>query len=601
MKKWVVSSYANENCRFVKNKLFLIVLFFITILLANSLVLADEQASVDKAYSCLKNKLGDNCGNLQNTNENAFTLLAMAYDSGIQSDCKSNLNDKEKNNCWGKEKDSDCNIKSTALAILALKNIGSDVKDNVDWLLVHTKQATGLTWFLEIDTVNSTRCEINGQQFTLNEDKTISGSDPDGLSKAYNNYWFQINDITQNYSITCDDDFVTTLLYQKQGSDTYHLSSETHSASASDSTNEKVQSYCFATSDACDYEGSLWAVLALAKAGKDIYPYIPYIYGMADEADNKKYLPYAFLSILYASIPEYLSQLKAQQKQTKFWDESGNKLYDTALALLAISSDDSAATNAKKYLLTLQDSAGCWATDTAFILFSAWQKRPTGGTTPISDCEPSYYCVSGGDCSLENKKDFSCLSGKICCATKPKERTCEEQQGQVCPEATVCTENEIRTSDERYCCLGDCQSSGPSECEQAEYECSLSCSANQEEKSLSCAATSGKVCCATKAPKSGSWTLIILLIVLIILVILAILFRNQLKIWLFKIKSGFSSKKGPPPSNRPAPPNYPLMPAPLRQMIPRGMIQRRLPPRPAQRQRDSDFETTMKKLRDMSK
>ena len=76
-------------------------------------------------------------------------------------------------------------------------------------------------------------------------------------------------------------------------------------------------------------------------------------FGTLAQGKYSKYLPYAFLSVLYTSIPEYLSQLKAQQKQNKFWDESGNKLYDTALALLAVSFEDSSKTNAKKYLLTL--------------------------------------------------------------------------------------------------------------------------------------------------------------------------------------------------------------------------------------------------------
>ncbi|MDD5193646.1 MAG: hypothetical protein PHF67_03600 [Candidatus Nanoarchaeia archaeon] len=593
--------------REMKNKTFLIAFCFVlTILLLNSFVLADEQAQVDKAYECLKTKLGNNCGDIRNTDENAFTLLAMSYDSGIQSKCKSILDEKKNDDCWGIDKDSACNIKSTALAILALDNVGANVDDYTDWLLSNKKQTTALTWFLEIDSANSTRCEINGQEFNINENKQLSGSDPDGLSKAYDNYWFQINDITINYSITCDDDFVTALLYKRQDSSVLHLSSETHSASASDFTNEKVQSYCFATSDSCNYEGTLWAVLALAKAGKEFHPYIPYVYGMADETENKRYLPYAFLSLLYSSVPEYLSSLKAQQKQNKFWEESGNKLYDTSVALLSIPSDDNSKTNAKKYLLTLQDSTGCWSANTAFILFSAWQKTPTSTTSIIEDCEPSYYCVSAGDgCSLENKKDLFCLSGKICCSVKPEEQTCEEKKGMVCPEGTVCTESEIETLDTRYCCpmSGDCISPpGQSECEQASYECKTICSSDQEEKSLSCGALSGDVCCATKVSRGGGWTLIILLIILIILVILAILFRNQLKIWLFKLKSGFKSKKGPAPTTRPSvPPRFPPL-APPRQMMPRGMIPRRPPMRSASRsQKDSDFEATMKKLRDMTK
>ena len=110
----------------------LIIFLILTILLANSLVLADEQANVDKAYECLKTKLGSNCGDIKNTNENAFTLLAMAYDSGIQSKCKSILDEKKNNNCWGVEKDSDCNIKSTSSSRKPVKIFGNDVTLNKD-------------------------------------------------------------------------------------------------------------------------------------------------------------------------------------------------------------------------------------------------------------------------------------------------------------------------------------------------------------------------------------------------------------------------------------------------------------------------------------
>lgn len=587
----------------------LIVSSILFILLVNSFVLAETNEKVDKAYSCLKNKLGNNCGDTKNTQENSFNLLAMAHDSGIQSDCRASLEKKKKNNCWGVEKDSNCDIKSTAIATLALKTIGKNVDSYVAWLLKRKELTTGLTWFLEIDSANSTECEINGETITIDENKKIIGSAPAGLSKAYDNYWFEIKDIEENYTISCNEDFITSLLYTKQGSNVYHISSETHSAAAFDSTSEKVESYCFVISEQCEYEGSLWAVLALAKAGKDISPFVPYIYAMADEIENKKYLPYAFLTMFYQSTDDYFSEIVSQQKQSKFWDESGNKFYDTSLAILSLPAERTEVKNAKNYLLTQQDSSGCWISDTGFILYSAWQKTPasTEGTS-ISDCESSnFFCTSRGECSLEKIKDFFCPTGSVCCETKPKELTCDEKQGIVCPDATSCTEPEVSSSDTDYCCLADCQQvEGQSECEQAEYSCKASCSNNEEEKSLSCGSVSGNICCTAKTSTS-SWFLIITLIVLIILVVLAILFRNQLKIWWFKLKSGFKFGNGPKPTNRPSfPPSSPRAPPMgFPRMIPRQMFQQRpltRPPAKMTRQnKDKEFDDTMKKLRDMSK
>jgi hypothetical protein len=584
----------------------LIIFLILIFLLVNLSVLAEDEAKVEKAYACLKNKLGDNCGDTENTVENSFNLLAMAHDSGINSDCKSSLEKKKKNNCWGVETDSDsCSIKSTAIAILALKTIGANVDNSIKWLASKKELNEDLIWFLEIDTANSTECEINGEEIIINENKKITGSNPSGLSKAYDDYWFEIKDIEENYSISCDKNFVTAVLYQKKGGNVYHVSSETHSGAAFDSTNEKVESYCFADSEQCNYEGSLWAALALAKAGKDISPYIPYIYAMSDEIANRKYLPYAFLSMLYSNVDEYSSELIKQQKQNKLWEEGGNKFHDSALAILALSSEHDAVKNTKNYLLTQQNSDGCWPSDTSFILYAGWQKTPASTETAILDCENSkFFCISRGECSLEKIKDSYCPTGKVCCEAKPKELTCEEKRGMVCPDSTSCTEPEVISFDTNFCCTGDCLAvPGESECEQADYSCRISCSKNEEEKSLSCGAVSGKVCCTEKTA-TGSWTLILLLIILIILVVLAIIFRNQLKIWWFKLKSGFKTGKGPPPTNRPSfPAQFSNISSP-RQIIPRHMIPARRPlaRRPLRgSDKDKEFEETMKKLRDMSK
>jgi len=264
----------------------------------------EETDEIEKAYTCLENKLGDNCGDTKSTEQTAFSLLAIAYDSSLQSDCKSSLENKKQNNCWGSTSTANCDLKSTSQAILALDNIGKNVDDYVDWLLNKRKLTTDLDWFLEIDANEATTCKIKVNEgseltFTINENKKISGTST-CLTPAEQNYFLKISSTCydDNFTISCNKDFITTLLYKKPGDSVYYVSSKTHSASADGSTQEKVESYCFATAADCDYGGSLWAALALAKTGEEISDYLPYLASMSDEAENKKYFPSAFLYMI---------------------------------------------------------------------------------------------------------------------------------------------------------------------------------------------------------------------------------------------------------------------------------------------------------------
>jgi hypothetical protein len=594
-----------------------VIILVLTILLLSMNFIFAANNTAESSYSCLKSQLGTNCGNTQNTQTAAFNLLAMSSDSKIQSNCKNVLNSNKNDNCFADVSSSDsCTIKSTALAIIALRNVGEKANSAVDWLIDRKKATTDLTWYLEIDSLNSTDCTVNGASFSIGDNKKISGSDPSGLVKAYNDYWFQILDPSINFTISCDNNFVTTLIYQKKNANKFYVSAQTHFAAASDSTNEKVESYCFTTSDTCDYEGSLWATLALQKAGEDTSPYIPYIIAMADETDNQKYLSYAFLYMLNHADDSYHTSLKNLQKQGKYWDESGNKFYDTAIALLALQSakEDSLVSSTKSYLLTQTQDSGCWPSDTAFLLYSGWTKAPVISGSSTSNCEgfENYRCVSSSECEgISSTIDMYCPGTAVCCKNTTKLQSCSAKGGIICDSNQECTENTVIAGDTHECCMGSCktiQTAADSECEKQYYSCKSSCSSGEAEKiGFSDSCPSGTICCAAAASSPSffsSWTFIILLIVLILLLALAIIFRDKLKIWIFKMKSNFKSKPGPTPTTRPSspPPSYRPIYAPRqRQIIPRQQQQTRPSPRPARPNNDKEFEETMKKLRDMSK
>ncbi|VVB78253.1 Uncharacterised protein [uncultured archaeon] len=603
----------------MKEKRVYVVFLVLAALVLISLVSAADNPDVEKSYTCLKNQLGDNCGGSTiSTEVNAFNLLAMAYDSKVQGDCKSSLNTRKSTDCWGPSANSACDIKSTAQAIFALNNIGEKVDDSVNWLLGKRQSKTGLTWYLEIDSTNSTECVVNGRSFTINENKKLSGSDPAGLKKAYNNYWFEITDTDQNYTISCTSDFVTTLLYQKPGNPVFYVSSDSHTASASDSTTEKVESFCFSTSSQCDYEGTFWASLALGKEEEDISPYIPYLTAMSDEAANKRYFPEAFLYLL-TNADDYYSQLLSMQKESKYWNVDKSRTYDTSLALLSLQgSNTNEVDSARKFLLGLKEGdTGCWNdVNMPFILYAGWPKVPVSVSTgqTIPQCENfGLYCTAISECKLEDQKEnYNCIGGgDVCCGVQPLEQNCSDKTGFVCTQDQKCSGNEVQASDTPYCCIGGaCQEIQPTEneCEQAGYNCKDTCLTGSEEEKISYSKSCsfGQLCCAAKPVKSTNWLLILLLVILIILVILAILFRNQLKIWLFRVKSGFSSKKAPPPGSRPmaAPTGFrpmpPLRPSPEHLYQPqRGPPMQRRPI--VKSEKDKDFEETMRKLRDMSK
>ncbi len=578
-----------------------IILLLMLIISSASLSSQQEQTQIDKAYSCFEESLGESCGNTQSTKQNAFNLLASSYNANLQSDCKSALKEKLKDNCWGESDTSSCNIKSTALSVIALNHVGEKVQAYTDWLLSKRITTTGLTWYLEIDANNKTECDINGKKITIEDNKQIIGSPPAGLERAYNDYWFQIKDITKNYSISCDKDFITALLYQKPDSSAFHISSETHSTSEFDTIVEKVTSYCFSTTTSCDYEGSLWAVFALASQSEDISAYLPYITAFSDKTEHKKYIPSAFL-YMFTHSDDYYNELISLQKANSYWDESNNKLYDSALALLALNDvavDE--AERAKNYLLSVQKDDGCWQSETSFILHAAWPKKPTisGTDTSISNCEDfGYHCTSIGECNLQNTLDnFYCSSAsEVCCEKKFEEVRCSEKGGIICEPDQQCQGEQALASDSAECCIGDCVLIDlEPECEKQGNICKSSCAETEEEKTaLSSSCSFGDVCCGRKpVEESSNYLLIILLIILIVLVILAIVFRNQLKIWMFRFKSDYKTKK----TGRPFPPAVPqLARPPLFQRPP--VFQQRPTQRPA---RDKEFDETMKRLRDMSK
>jgi len=623
----------------MKEKRVVVILLVVVLLFSIILVIAQEEDNggdkVQNAYDCLAGKLGDNCGGTTNTEQAAWSLFAMAWNSSFNQDCQDSLIEKQKENCWGKTDTSNCNIRATSIAILALNHIGVDTGESVNWLISKRKLSRDLEWYLEIDANNETRCEItsggrSATTITILENKKITGPTPSGLAKAYNDYWFRITNIERNFTISCDQNFITTLFYKRPGGNVFYIPGETHAAPAGDLTEEKVTSYCFSLSSRCDYEGSLWAALALQNSREDASPYLPYLTTLSEESSNRRYFPSTFLYLLTAS-DDYYSTLVEKQKQSKYWKEGSDKFYDTALALLSLQGTDAPETdNAREHLLDVQDSNGCWGANTAFLLYAGWPRAPLTrtstsdepSTTPSYCTDNNYYCVASTDCELPDQLDYYCPAfNQICCINEPQEQTCTEKGGSVCPSDQVCSGSQVPAADTTYCCIGLCEEPPEPEenlCDTSGYFCREECGEGQMEKESFSSYCYPKVCCATVEPPTpdpaGNWIWIIILIILILLVVLGIVFRDKLRMALFKKKTRARPGKGGRPGV--APPGFGIPPGKPPGRMPPPRMMRRPPPgrplrrppgrpvrRPASRKKDKDkeFEETMKKLREMSK
>lgn len=556
---------------------------------------SDYDDVLQNARDCLNEKIQDKTCDKLSTEEKIFSLLSVGK-------CKQDLIDDSKDNeCWPK---SSCNVKTTAQAILVLEKKGYDTEKAKEWLLSQTTTPNELEWYLQIDSLNPTSCQISydsgDYSIFLSEDRSIDRGAGGCLILDYDNpYWLKIsqNCYDKEFSISCEESFSTTLIYSKKSSSEFFISENTHSASAEGTTQENVNSLCFKGKTSCDYESSLWATLVLDSFKEDVSKFKPYLISMVDE--NEKYIPNSFLYLL-TDYPDFYSNLLLQQKDS-YWDESGDKFYDTALALLTIQLEEPIEkTKTLDWLEEVQGSDGCWdkgnIRNTAFLVYSAWPDQ-SPKVSVKDDCEDSgFFCMSSVSCSGEILPNYACFGTSVCCSKEKELKTCEELGGDICISGKTCSGVEENSVNGK-CCMGTCiQLTTTSECEENLGTCKYTCSEDEESVFYPCS-SSGEVCCIQKQKSSLSSWYIWVLLILVILVAIGILYKDKLREYFHKFKLGGSSKPKPRP-----PRDFPPEP-----QIQRPIQRRILPPQTQQRpvkrpiKKDNEFDEVLNKLKEMSK
>ena len=582
-----------------KRVLFLGVLIFLIFIIG--FVFAAQQ-DIDKAYDCLNDKIAEKTCDKLSVTEKIFSSLAVGK-------CNSELRDDAKDGeCWPK---ANCNIKTTAQAVLALKTSAAK-----DWLLDQKGNPSEVTWYLQIEPSLESECTItyNEDEYSIEigEDKKIDSAAGNCLSLSSSNYWLEVDSdcYEEEFEISCDEYFITNLLFKSDTSSTIHVSDETSSATGGGTTTEQVNSFCFMDGESCDYEGSLWAALALYSLGEEISSYMPYLITMVD--DNKEYFPEVFLYAL-TGYEDFNYDIISRQTSNGYWSISGDKYYDTALALYPFMYETfNEKEEAMAWLLSEQDKEGCWNAgnilDTAFILYSVWAKE---GPTIIEDTCSSvgYYCMSSASCddSNGNVLDYACSGFYVCCDTQEIQETCEEAGGKICTGGKECTGSTLEKSDTYYCCFDECEEPEPADqCESHDGVCEpAECGEGYVQSYEYDCDYYGDICCMEeKAP--GPSPLLWILIILIILVALGIVFREKLKAFWFRIKSNF--KKAPGYIRRGPRPGFPSIPSTeiRRRIMPRGVMpeEHRHIPKPAPRrqaEQSSELDDVLKKLKEMGK
>lgn len=604
-------------------------LTFIFLFLAIFLITSINASVSEDGYSCLESKIDETtCGDLS-LEEQIFSVLATGK-------CSDELQNNALNNgtCWSTG--TNCDVKLTSQAAIALEKQGEEPEKPVEWLLKQNTTDLDVDWYLQINSEEATNCTLNNSLGTYDfraeeNDKLQKTGDTHSCFSIDGEYRIKVDSdcYNQDFKLSCDSDFESSFLFESGYSSSIFISDMTQSGSAEETINLKVNSLTF---KGTDYEGSLWATMILSMDNKDVSSYISPLIAKAEASQNQQYIPNSFLYFLTGE-EDYSSDLISKQNSEGYWEESGNPYYDTAVALFPFANEDfSTKPNATSWLEEEQEEDGCWNNgdigDTGFILASAWPKYSSSGNDSDGDgngddtikkCEEDGggYCMSDSQCTEAEGDvldDYECGGiGNICCSEEKQETTCEDVGGTVCGSGEECTGSIDNNVAEDNCCVnGKCQEPEPDEPEESECEenlgnCRESCGSGEEEADYSCL-DSGEVCCvAEEGGEDYTWLWIVLGALIIITI--AFIFRKKLSKF-FKEKFGGKGKQPPqgkgrsgsrgpggrPPQSAPQQPRRQFQQRPRKRQQP----QQQQPSQQRPRRGSKDLDKTMSKLKEMS-
>ena len=218
----------------MEKKGFVSILIILLVLVNLSFIYAQtsdsiEQQKIDNAYQCVLDKITGNCASLSNE-EKIFSLLSV-------NQCQTELKNSSYNNleCWSSGTGS-CKLKTTAQAVLAFDHINENTTKAQEWLLSQARKTSELTWYLQVESPNPTTCIVTYDEMeytiSIGENKKINRNAGNCLTLTSDNYWFEVLPLCYGieFRVSCDENFLTTLLFRKSDSSTIHVSDKSSSS-----------------------------------------------------------------------------------------------------------------------------------------------------------------------------------------------------------------------------------------------------------------------------------------------------------------------------------------------------------------------------------
>jgi len=559
-----------------------ILIILLMVFFSMCFVIAEDEtvndSRVQRAFDCLEAKVGGGCADTDNIQEIALTILATP--DNVYDGCVNKLKANVQNNNLG-------SVRDTALGILALKHAGEDYSVLETWLLGRAINPKDIIWYLQQDSDSETNCSLkyNSSSYNFNVKKTKKIDSQDlgvCFSPVSSSFWLEINPICYgtNFEVACDKDFITNLLYfDARHKETFYVLDNTEEVGAYGSANIMVKSKCFpssANSAQCSFEDTAWGAYVLSLLGYDVSSFLPYI--TAASTENKQFSPNVFLYLLDPLNTEISTQLIKEQNTNGLWWNGVSKYYDTGLVLLALGMNQEQTRRAEDSLWFTQADNGCWANkqlDTAMILWAVERRDGVVDSSEILCEDAGYYCTPESACSVDDDigSSYFCDGGiTTTCCKNPVVNLCSDAGGVECATGKVCSSKEIKTKDSDFCCTTSCVSpeteeeDEDSECILANHRCLSSCDSQYYEP-VNYDCDGSKICCKMLPSQDNEegvpwWIWILVGSIVIVLVVIGIIYKEQIKLLLFKSKSkmdknpsGNNLNGGIPP--RPGQPPFP--------------------------------------------
>ncbi|OYT41309.1 hypothetical protein B6U80_01595 [Candidatus Pacearchaeota archaeon ex4484_26] len=405
----------------------LLALLFSALVFFNSAsVNAQTDEQIDNAYNWLAEKVSQDWGN---TEENAFSIMALKdYNPVLAEQGVNNLLQKSKNQeCWPAST-INCKIKDTALAIIALHEMGIDTSKAESWLLNQTKSAVSTkNWFLqfEIPGGDSGTCSVEyvfygaekKDTVTIGTDRKVKLNNPSSCLQVLSDkpWWVSIKDradcIGREFYVNCQEpNWFANLLYIS--GTTFIPYPTINENTPVEERKLKVGNKCFPIYPGgdCDYDASLWASYALSLLGveSETKAYLE------SNADANKPLSYALIYLIENNV-DFANKLADEQGAFGNWYYlDSSDLFRTAMAYYALKDTGLANLDkAKSWLLGEQNSDFSWGInqqrDTAAILYAVFSLAPI---IPEETCyDAGYECCLRTAEGAELYPEFTCDIG----------------------------------------------------------------------------------------------------------------------------------------------------------------------------------------------